>query len=334
MAKTMGVLPGHRAVVAGSGPFLLVVADQLARAGVEVVALVEAAPLRALASTLPSLVRTPSLLWQGAKLVMAVRRHRVPLLRGHLVVAAEGDTHLKAVSVSRCDDEWQPVAGEPTRIEADLLAVGYGFVPRIQLASLLGCRLDFVEQVGGWVPVLDDQQESSVANVWVAGESSGVAGALVAELEGRIAGLAMAHRLGAITELKLRPIMRRLKRRRKRLAGFRAAFDEVSSLRRGLFSLPASDTVVCRCEELRRSEVDTAIDAGSKTLRTLKVATRLGMGPCQGRMCWPYMNRYVGWKTGSLPAEVGPLSVRAPIKPVALGELANTRAGLPGEERA
>ena len=41
MVKAMKVLPGKRVLVAGSGPFLLVVASQLHAAGMEVVGVVE-----------------------------------------------------------------------------------------------------------------------------------------------------------------------------------------------------------------------------------------------------------------------------------------------------
>ena len=97
---------------------------------------------------------------------------------------------------------------------------------------------------------------------------------------------------------------------------------ELSRIRPGLSELAREDTLVCRCEELTRSEVDAAIAAGCTSNRTLKVATRLGMGQCQGRMCWPAMARFVALNTGKPIEEIGPLSVRPPIVPVTVGELA------------
>ena len=322
MVKTMGVLPGRRVVVAGSGPFLLVVAEQLARAGSEVVALVEAASLGALLPVVPALAGTPKLARQACRLVLVARKRRIPVYRGHMVVDVEGESRLSSVTLAPCDRDWEPDLNRKLQLDADVLAIGYGFVPRIQLAQLLGCQLRFQDEVGGWVPEVDATQETTVENVWVAGESAGVAGALVAELEGQIAGLAMARRFGALEERVFSSLVRHPQRRLRKLARFRAVLDRASRPRKGLFALPQPETIVCRCEELRRHEIDEAVSAGSDTLRTIKVATRLCMGPCQGRMCWPFMSRYISWKTGHPKEWSGPLSVRAPIKPVSLGDLA------------
>lgn len=89
----------------------------------------------------------------------------------------------------------------------------------------------------------------------------------------------------------------------------------------GLTSLATGQTLVCRCEELTRDEVDVGIDAGGTDIRTLKVMTRLGMGSCQGRMCWPAMARRIAQRTDRTIQKIGPLSVRPPIKPVTLGTL-------------
>ena len=201
MVKNFGVRPGRRAVVAGSGPFLLVVAEQLARAGVEVLAVAEAASSRAVLGSATQLLGTPRLLFQGARLLAAMRTLGIPVLRGHVIARAEGDEELHEVELAPCDADWNVVPGRTRRFQADVLAVGYGFVPRIQLAQLLGCELTFREELGGWIPSVDETLETGVPGVWVAGESAGVAGALVAEHEGRLAGLAMARRLGALDEL-------------------------------------------------------------------------------------------------------------------------------------
>ena len=45
------------------------------------------------------------------------------------------------------------------------------------------------------------------------------------------------------------------------------------------------DPIVCRCEEIRRSEVLEAIVAGCTSVSAVKRYTRAGMGSCQGRTC-------------------------------------------------
>jgi hypothetical protein len=58
------------------------------------------------------------------------------------------------------------------------------------------------------------------------------------------------------------------------------------------------------------------------------VQSRVGMGPCQGRFCWPTMARLVAGQSRCDPKDVGPSSPRPPIRPVTLGALA---AGVGGE---
>jgi hypothetical protein len=199
---------------------------------------------------------------------------------------------------------------------------------------MAGCKLRFVERLGGWVPEVGEDFQTSVPGVWLVGDGAGVAGALVAELEGTFAGLVVARRLGALSRRAFAAARRPLARRLARLMRFRAALDGVYRLRPGLVALAAPDTVVCRCEELTRAEVEDGIAAGGTDLRTLKVMTRLGMGPCQGRMCWPAAARLLAARTGQSVEEAGPLSARPPVLPVTLGSLCQQRpvaAGAAGE---
>src|SRR5204862_192047 len=143
-------------------------------------------------------LRTPGLLADGLKYWWKLAFAGVPVRYGRMVVAAEGDAALHAVAHAPVDDDWSHDPEQIERIDADALLVGYGFVPRAQLAQMAGCRLDSRADVGGWVPVRDASLETTVPGVFAAGDGAGVAGALVAAAEGSIAGLAAAARLGAI----------------------------------------------------------------------------------------------------------------------------------------
>ena len=69
---------------------------------------------------------------------------------------------------------------------------------------------------------------------------------------------------------------------------------------------------MCRCEEISRAELETALPFGGTDHRTLKVMTRLGMGPCQGCMCWPAAARWIAAQTGQTIADIGPLACDRP----------------------
>jgi NADPH-dependent 2,4-dienoyl-CoA reductase/sulfur reductase-like enzyme len=322
MVKVMQALPGKRALVTGTGPFLLVVAEQLHRAGMEVVGVIEAAHTFAALRVMPRLLTYPGLFREGLGHLYRLKRAGIPVYRGQLVVEARGDGEVREVVVTRCDRQWHPVHAGARTFAVDTLCVGYGFVPRTQLPQLAGCRLRFADELGGWVPERDEDLQTSVPGVAVAGDGGGVAGALVALDEGTLAGLAAARRLGALTAAAFAqargPILRRLNQLRR----FRAALDDLSRIRPGLNTLAAPDTVVCRCEELTRAELETGVEFGATDLRSLKVMTRLGMGPCQGCMCWPAAARWMAARTGRPLEALGPLSVRPPLAPVSVGELA------------
>ena len=322
MVKAMGVLPGRRILLAGTGPFLLVVAAALHRVGARIVGVVEAATTFTVLAALPGLLAQPGMLIQGWRYLRQLRRAGIPMHRGHIVIEARGDEQVRSALIAPCDRNWFPDRTRARAIETDTLCVGYGFIPRVQLLQLAGCRLRFTDELGGWVPQLDENLQSSVPGIWVAGDGGGVAGAVVAELEGTLAGLAAAFRIGRLTARASQTRSRPLKRRLASLRRFRAALDGICRIRPGLSSLATPTTLMCRCEELTRDAVDVGIAAGGTDIRTLKVMTRLGMGPCQGRMCWPATARHIARRTTRTMQQVGPLSVRPPITPVTLGALA------------
>ncbi len=46
------------------------------------------------------------------------------------------------------------------------------------------------------------------------------------------------------------------------------------------------------------------------------------MGPCQGRLCGLTVTELMAEARGKTPQEIGYYRLRAPVKPIALGELA------------
>ncbi|MEV0234933.1 NAD(P)/FAD-dependent oxidoreductase [Nonomuraea sp. NPDC050786] len=186
LLKGNDVVAGRRIVVAGTGPFLLPVASGLAGAGARVLGVFEANGGLGLARRpLLALGKAGEAAGYAADLV----RHRVPYRTRRAVVAAHGEREVEAVTVARLDKDWNVLA---TRVvECDTVAVGYGFVPQIDLGVQLGCETRH-DVDGSPVLAVDAGQRTSVARVWAAGEPTGVGGWRLSELEGRIAGQAIA----------------------------------------------------------------------------------------------------------------------------------------------
>ncbi|MEV5436916.1 NAD(P)/FAD-dependent oxidoreductase [Streptomyces sp. NPDC052682] len=301
MLKGGLVVPGRRAVVAGTGPLLLPVATGLAAAGVEVAALVESAHPRRLLRHGPALAGK---LPEGAGYAVRLLRHRVPLLARRTVIRAHGDDRLTGVTVAALDGGGRVRPGTERHLPCDTLAVGHGMLPHTDLAESLGCRLD------GTAVAVDDEQRTDVPGVWAAGEATGVGGAALALAEGHIAGHSIAARLRGTTPHPAPTVVTSRKRLRRAAAALAAAFAPPPHWTGQV----TDDTVVCRCEEVTAGTVREALALGAGDVRTVKLLTRAGMGWCQGRMCGPA----VAGLTGCPPTP----SRRPFAHPVPLGVLA------------
>jgi NADPH-dependent 2,4-dienoyl-CoA reductase/sulfur reductase-like enzyme len=272
---------GKRIAVVGSGPLLLAVAAHLQEDGATIVALAEQAPLGRLAAFGAKLALHPAKLVQGAgyRAALAGVRYRT----GCWPVAAEGSGKLTGVRLTNGRRTWT--------VACDLLACGFHLVPNTELAQLLGCELR------GDSVAVDEYQRTSVANVFCAGEPTGIAGLDAALVQGQIAGLVATGKID-----KARPLLRRRSAERTFGEGLTRAF----ALRDELASLCEAETIVCRCEDVRFARLQA-----HTSWTEAKLQTRCGMGPCQGRICGPAVETIFGWKNASVRPPLFPVPISA-----------------------
>ena len=272
---------GKRVVVAGTGPLVLAVASSLAAHGARVSLVAEQSPLASVARFAATLWRAPSRAAQA--MAYRVRLGMTRYAAGTWVTHADGDSRVHSVTVTD---------GRTTRtLECDLLCVAFGLVPNVELPRFLGCDVD---DVGVRV---DDRQSTTRSGVFCAGEPTGVGGVDLSLVEGEIAGAAAA---GGTADA-------RLIRKRGRLLEEARALTHAFALRPEVLALADADTIVCRCEDVRLGELDRAW-----TFRQAKLYTRVGMGPCQARVCGAALECLLGW-----PRDVP----RLPVQPVRVAAL-------------
>ena len=278
LVKTGLPIEGKRVVVAGSGPLLLAVAAYLRGRGAEVLLIAEQASAVQLAKFAVGLAGKAS---QAFSLRRQLRG--VKYLSRCWVVAAHGDNKLQSVTLSRGG-----------KIACDYLASGFHLIPNIELAELVGCVIE-----NGSVRV-DQFQETSVANVYSAGETTGVGGLELSLVEGEIAGLAIA---GKHEEARrLFPLREQQRRFAKRL-------NQTFALREELKQLPAPETIVCRCEDVTFAQL-----TAHRSWREAKLQTRCGMGTCQGRVCGGAVEFLFGWRAESVRPPVLPVRIQSLIE--------------------
>jgi NADPH-dependent 2,4-dienoyl-CoA reductase/sulfur reductase-like enzyme len=319
LVKAQRVLPGRRALLAGTGPLLLAAATALVHGGARVVGIAEAAPRRALLG----LLRRPGIVGHALEVVTTLAR--TPVWTRHGLVRIEGTDGVERAIIARLDDAWRPLPGTERALDVDTVVLGHGLVPSPELADLAGCALAYDAGRGGWIPLAEPARfmVTSAPGVFVAGDGAGVAGADVAEAQGRLAGLGAAQHVGRIgaaeAERRATPVRDTL----RRFAAFRRTLESILAPRPGLYQLATNDTVVCRCEEVVAGEIRSAIEDGAHHVTEVRGVTRAGMGLCQGRMCVPTVCGLLGRWAGIAPEMAGRLPPRLPARPVPVPILAN-----------
>jgi thioredoxin reductase len=281
MVRGFGVVPGKRALVAGSGPLLLPTVTALLGAGVEVVAALEASSrwraLRAAPGVIGNAARRREAVWYMKQLW----RHGVKLQWGWTVFACEGDGRVQRAVIGKVDAQGRPRRGTERAIEVDVVGAGFGLVPSVELGLRLGADARYLPERGGHCLVVDDRQRTATDGVYAVGEICGIGGAEVAAAEGALCAAAI---LEDVRGEAVAPALLRTARAERRAADtMLRAFAPLP----GLSELARPDTVVCRCEDVTRLRAQQAAELHGDTMRAIKLGCRAGMGPCQARICGP-----------------------------------------------
>jgi NADPH-dependent 2,4-dienoyl-CoA reductase/sulfur reductase-like enzyme len=298
---------------------MLLVASQLSYAGVPIKALLDTTPrenyFRA-ARYSPGALRNLKLLLKGVGLLRSLKRSGVPHITGVESLRAESgkDDHLDKVYYRR--------KGVDHELDCRSLLVHQGVVPNVQLTRALELKHRWNDQQQCWNPHVDVWGETSRAGIFVAGDSSGIAGAQAAEEAGRLSVLQIAKQLGQLEEdtrnKRAVPIRRRLGPHQ----AIRPFLDVLYQPARP-FLIPEDDTIVCRCEEITAGELRSIADAGCQGPNQAKAFCRAGMGPCQGRLCGLTVSQVLAERNNQSIDAVGYYHIRPPIKPLTIGELAD-----------
>ena len=329
--KSQQLVPGNRFVLAGSHPLQLVVADQLLSAGGVVAAVVftqeRSAALRALAHPLVMLGHSRQF-FETARILARLRRARVPVIFGASILRVEGASAVERATISMLRADGTPDEQRTQTIACDRVGVCHGFLASSELARQAGATVHWRDEAGGWLVDHDEWFESSVENLFVAGEVTGVAGADAALEKGRIAAVGILRRLGRIDDAAARSLAQPPRRRLARIRGFARLLHELARPPQQLANATMTATAtLCRCESVSRGEFERQLQENPHvaSIDAAKLLTRVGMGMCQGRMCGDNVARVLAAARGLSAADVGPFQAQAPVKPVLLGIVARDR---------
>ena len=319
LLKSQHVLPGQRTLVAGCGPLLAAVAAKIIAAGGEVVAIADLSSRSDWLQALPALASRPAVLRQGIGWAVQIGRKRVPILFRHGIAQADGQDCVASVTLVPVDKDGSPKAGPERVFAIDALAVGHGLLPGGDIPRLMQADQHYEAALRLWLTTRDCDGRTSVPGLYACGDGALVRGATPAALAGERAGLAAARDAGAIGEKEYAAQIVRIADQERSALPFADAINRLMRARPGMVAAIPAETIICRCEDVRRHEIEAAIKAGATELNQLKHFSRAGMGPCQGRSCGDTVAELLGLHIGREKA--GQWTARPPLRPAPLGDL-------------
>lgn len=320
LAGRYGALEPRRIVMLGSSTEALVTALALRDAGVVVAAIVEQAD---------EIIGSPELAGR-------LKAGGTQLLTRHVVREATGRDHVEAALVSTVDTEGRAFGPERS-LACDGIVLAVGASPVIDLLDALGSRVAFQPERGGYAPLVDGDQRTSLRNVFAVGDAAGLwsdktRDRSIAEAEGRCAAAATARDCGVddgrAVAAAAPPGAPECDISAYRLAWVRASVVEARA-----------EVHVCQCEEVTAREIlevrpprylgwqderrnDRSLSAllgdGPPNPDQVKRLTRAGMGPCQGRRCREQVSALLALGAAVPLSSIPLASYRAPVRPLPL----------------
>lgn len=322
LLKTAGQLPQGPVAVVGSGPLPLLYMRQMRLSGAPPAAYLDTTPRGLIGRSLSGFrgaMQEPSQVLKG--IAWLPQFSGIRHVRNVVQVSAEGTRRLETV-------RFESLGGSRGQLEVKTLLVHEGLVPSHQLAVSVGAQLTWDVGQSAFRLERDEWMNAGPEGLYIAGDGARIGGALNAEIEGEIAAVGVLLRDGSLAPTQAYAETKSLKARHVRQRAFRRFLDGAypPNIAR---SRPDDTTIVCRCEELRAGELRDAASRGAcKGPNQLKIFTRAGMGPCQGRQCGYPVHELVKSVAGLPAGEVGLFNPRPPFVPLTVSML----AALEGEE--
>ena len=318
LMKSAGMVPSGPIAICGSGPLLLLIADQLVRAGADIAVIAETTSFADYLRAAPKLVQAllgMEYLQKGIAMRRRIKAAGVKIVSGISGLRINGENTATGVTFKK--------GGRERSFAAGTVLLHQGVVPNTQATRQL--RLDHLwhESQHYWYPKTALHGSTALEKVYLAGDGAGIYGARVAEVSGRLAALQIALSLGRINDgefnFKAGPWLSE----HKQHCAVRPLLDALFQPPAEILNPPEDHTIVCRCEEITAGDVRKAGKLGAPGPNQLKAFLRAGMGPCQGRMCGLTVTEILAAVHSKSPADIGAYRIRPPLKPLSLAELAD-----------
>lgn len=121
-----GFMPGKRVVILGSGDIGLIMARRMTLQGAKVLACVEIMPYSS---------------GLNRNIVQCLQDYDIPLYLSHTVTEIRGRERLEGVTVSKVDENRNPIPGTEMEFDCDTLLLSCGLIPENELSVSAGVEL-------------------------------------------------------------------------------------------------------------------------------------------------------------------------------------------------
>lgn len=316
LLKSSGMV-AENAVLVGSGPLLYLLAAQMIAAGTPPKAMVETQTKGDLIRSLKhgvGALRGWRMVAKGLGLIATIRKAGVERHTAATNIRIAGSDKAEAVIFS--------CRGVIHEIACDQVLLHQGVVPNTQFTRSLGLEHYWNDRQRCFQPVVNQMGATSIDRINIAGDGAAINGAGAANLQGRLAACDALLKIGRIDQVRhdemARPLLRKLALQSAPRPFLETLYPPASQI-----MCPDDETVICRCEEVTAGDIRSYVRIGCVGPNQTKAFGRSGMGACQGRYCGLTVTEILARENNMLPQEVGSYRVRAPLKPVTLGELAS-----------
>lgn len=134
----------------------------------------------------------------------------IPVHLRKAVLRINGEKQVESITLADVTADGEIIPGTEKTLEVDFVCIAGGLYPLAELAAVIGCPFRYVEELGGHIPIHNEEMQTPIEGLFVAGNITGIENAKVAKAQGRLAGLAMAKQKHK-TEEKLRGLLREAK---------------------------------------------------------------------------------------------------------------------------
>ena len=122
-----GYMVGRRVVILGSGDIGLIMARRMTLEGAKVLCCVELQPYSG---------------GLNRNIVQCLNDYGIPLLLSHTITNIKGRRRVEQVTVSRVDENRQPIPGTEQTFDCDTVLLSVGLIPENELSAAAGVQLD------------------------------------------------------------------------------------------------------------------------------------------------------------------------------------------------